>query len=307
MIRRALAALCVLGLTGCGLGAGEAREAGAELRVTRDFGHVVVASAQRDTLRDGDTVMRFLQSSAEVETSQGGRFVESIAGFASSQELGRRDWFFWVNGIEASTGAAERRLEDGDRVQWDYRRWDAAMRVPAIVGAFPEPFVSGEMGKRFPVRVECEDSEWDACNEVKERLSRAGAKPAGSKLGVVAGENVLRVIVATFDAVDEIRAARLVARGPEFSGVFARFTEDGRLDLLDERGRTVRSAPAGSGLVAATRSADEGVVWLLLGADERAVDAAVAAFDEASLRDAFAVAATPEGVVKLPVVETDGA
>src|SRR6185437_12018962 len=30
-----------------------------------------------------------------------------------------------------------------------------AVRVPAVVGAFPEPFHFGSGGKRFPVRIEC--------------------------------------------------------------------------------------------------------------------------------------------------------
>ena len=35
----------------------------------------------------------------------------------------------------------------GDRVQWDFRDWGAAMRVPAIVGAFPEPFLQRAQGR----------------------------------------------------------------------------------------------------------------------------------------------------------------
>ena len=46
------------------------------------------------------------------------------------RRAGCRDWFFFVNGVESEVGAAEYELSPGDRVQWDYRDWDTAMRVP---------------------------------------------------------------------------------------------------------------------------------------------------------------------------------
>jgi hypothetical protein len=87
------------------------------------------------------------------------------------------------------------------------------------------------------------------------------------------------------------------------SGVFARIGS--QLQLLDESGHVVRAAPPGSGLVAATSLEDQSVVWVVTGLDDAGVDAAAAAVDEQALRDAFAVAATPEGVVKLPVMDTE--
>ena len=97
--------------------------------------------------------MRFLQRYAEVDTGYGGRFVDAIEGLRSGSRRGeRRDWFYYVNGIEADAGAAEREVAGSDRVWWDYRDWGAAMRVPAVVGSFPEPFLHGSEGKRFPVR-----------------------------------------------------------------------------------------------------------------------------------------------------------
>ena len=83
--------------------------------------------------------------------------------------------------------------------------------------------------------------------------------------------------------------------------MFARFGEDGGLKLLDERGRTVRDAGTGAGLVAALIPRDDELVWVVTGGSERAVDAAASALDAATLRDAFAVAVTPSGAEKLPL------
>ena len=116
--------------------------------------------------------MRLLQRNAKVATRFGGGFVQSIDGLAGGRSAGRQlDWFYYVNGVEASRGAAATRLRGGDRVWWDRHDWSAAMRVPAVVGSFPEPFVHGIDGKRLPVRVECAAPGSAPCRQVSQRLA----------------------------------------------------------------------------------------------------------------------------------------
>ena len=54
-------------------------------------------------------------------------------------------------------GAAEYELRRATCVQWDYRNWAATMSVPGDRGRVPRAVPHGLEGKRFPVRVECED------------------------------------------------------------------------------------------------------------------------------------------------------
>ena len=294
-----------LALAGCGLGSGEERQGGAELRITRDFGQQRLAVDKVARVREGETVMRALQAGHRVETRYGGRFVQSIDGLSARGPAGGSDWFYFVNGIEAQVGAAERALAVGDVVQWDYRRWRAAMRVPAIVGAYPEPFLSGDEGKRIPVRVECEDDRARACLTVRRRLVGMGVPASSAQLGAEAGEGILRVVVARWSVARRVRAAFALEAGPRRSGVFARFTDGGlSLELLDAGARRARHAPAGTGLVAATAQAGQRPVWIVTGLEAAGVDAAAAALEPATLRDAFAVAATPQGPVRLPVGES---
>ena len=75
-----------------------------------------------------------------MKTSYGGRFVVAIDGVASAP---RRDWFYFVDGMPPSRSAVEVRLHDGDVVWWDYRSWRKPNEVPAVVGAFPQPFLRG--------------------------------------------------------------------------------------------------------------------------------------------------------------------
>jgi len=305
-LRRAVAtlALCAALAAGCGLGAGEEREGGAELRVTRDFGRSALGSARLESLREDQTVMRFLRSEFEVETRFGGRFVQSIDGLEGGGSAGMRDWFFFVNGIESGTGAAEFELSPGDRVQWDNRDWRGAMRVPAIVGAFPEPFLNGVEGERRPVRVECDEVDSAPCRDAKRALDSVGVPVSGSSLGAPGTEAVTRLVVARWPRARIVRGGSTLEEGPEQSGVFARFARDGRsLDLLDESGATARTVRPGEGtaLIAALRPRDDELLWLVTALDAEGLAAGVDALEEHLLRDAFAVAVTGRDVEKLPL------
>lgn len=301
---RALAALLLLtaALSGCGLGAGDEQEGGAELVITRDFGRERIDADRQDPLREDQTVMRLLQASHDVETRFGGRFVQAIDGTEGSSEPPRRDWFFWVNGIESSVGAAEFEVSPGDVVQWDYRAWEAAMRIPAIVGAFPEPLRSGIQGEKLPVRVECSEPRGEACEEVKDRLGDVGVTATGSPIGSPAGSEVIRVVVAPWSHARTLASIRALEDGPATSGVFARFEDGGRrLVLLDEAGEEARTAGSGSGLVAATSFAESKAVWVVTGTDDAGVLAAARALREESLEDAFAVAVSGGRALPLPL------
>jgi Domain of unknown function (DUF4430) len=307
-VRGIVALLCVAvatGAAGCGLGAGEEQEGdGVQLRVTRDFGRTELGTARLPSVREDETVMRVLRSRFEVETRFGGRFVQSIDGLEGGDAGGELDWFYFVNGIEAEVGAAEFELSPGDRVQWDRRDWGAAMRVPAIVGAFPEPFLHGLEGKRLPVRVECEDSESSACEAARDRLSAVGVSTSGASLGAPGTENVVRLVVARWPAARIVRGAAELEQGPQQSGVFARFAPDGsRLDLLDARGEPARTVRPGEGvgLVLALAPRQDELLWLVTGLDARGVSAGVRALREGRLRDAFAIAVEDGTVEKLPL------
>lgn len=296
-----LAAFAVAAV-GCGAGPGAEREgSGATLRVTRDFGAQVLSANRVERVREDQTVMRLLRSENDVKTRYGGGFVQSIDGLSGGGESGSADWFYFVNGIEAGKGAAEYELNPGDVVQWDYRNWRAAM-VRATVGAFPEPFLHGAEGRRFPTRVECEDAASRACKRVKEKLDNAGVPATGASLGATGTQQVARVVVATWPRARELPTVRALEGEPDESGVFARFRDGGRtLQLLDERGEVAATAGPDTGIVAARRPSDTEILWVLTGGDQRGVDAAVEAFDAGTLRDAFAVAATPAGPRHLPV------
>lgn len=302
-----LVAAALAALSGCGLGAGAERSgAGVDLRVTRDFGHELLFAKNDLRIREDETVMRLLKRNAEVETRFGGGFVQTIDGLSGKGAGGASDWFYFVNGIEADEGAADYELSPGDVVQWDRRNWRTA-QVRAIVGAFPQPLLDGLGGKRFPVRVECQDAESAPCRDVKQTLRDAGIPATGGSLGAPGNQNVARVVVADWTSARALPTARLVELGPRRSGVFARFADGGdTLELLGEDGAAVRSVGAGAGLVAALRPNDRELLWLVTGVDDAGVAAAAAALRPRDLRDAFAVATVGGRVAKLPLRSESG-
>ena len=300
MRRLVCIALC-LGLAGCGFGPGDTNGGSAvQLRVTRDFGQKPLASAKVEKVRQSDTVMRLLQSHAKTTTRYGGRFVQSIDGIAGSSNDGRRDWFYFVNGVEAPTGAADRTLAPGDVVQWDYRLWDASPRVPAIVGAFPEPFLHGQKGTRYPTRVECSDTT-KACDTVQTKLDDAGITAGTGSLGSEARGGLFRIEVGKWADLRRLQDVDVLEKGPSASGVYARFSANGSLELLDAAGHVARTAPPGTGLVAAIVPPDQQPLWVVTGADDAGVARAAALLARAKLRNAYAVAALPSGAVRLPL------
>jgi len=290
-----LAVVCLLAVLagGCGLGAGDEVSSDVDVRVTRDFGRTSLGHVELGRAPQGETVMRVLTRNFDVKTRYGGGFVQQIGGIAGGREGGRRvDWFYYVNGIEASTGANERRVTAGDRIWWDRHDWGAAMRIPAVVGSFPEPFLSGQNGKRLPVRLDCARGAERPCNEVATRLKNAGVTAiARSSIGVGAEDGVLRVVVGGWPEVRRDVAAQKIERGPGESGVYARLGPDGRrIVLLDDRGRPVRTLGPGSGLVAATATGDQAPTWIVTGTDDVGVAAAAAAMTEDQLSGHFALA-----------------
>jgi Domain of unknown function (DUF4430) len=304
-VSASLLALVVFGATACSINAG-AEKGAAHLLVTRDFGQRRLLRATEDPISSGETVMRLLIRNAKVKTRYGGRFVDAVNGVTSNASgASRLDWFYYVNGIEADVGAAERKVEGSDRVWWDYHDWSGVMRVPAVVGSFPEPFVHGSEGKRFPIRIDC-GREADACSRVSDKLQAAGIPPSTSSIGAPAGKDVLRLVVGKWSEVRQDGASEQIEKGPNKSGVFARFAPTGAngayaLDLLDPQTHTVSRLGPGAGLVAATRFEDQAPTWVVAGTDSAGLDRAVALVERRTLDSRFAVATNGGAPIALPV------
>lgn len=297
--------LSILALGGCAVGERGPRDPSASLIVTRDFGgerldesEVPRAVAHRDALA-------LLASTRRVER-QGPR-VLAVDGVRAGPG---QEWRPLVNGLDPALGppfAPGREpkvlgtLAPGDIVQWDLR--SAGVRAPATVGAFPEPLLGGFAGRRFPVRLECEDTASRACSIAREQLEARGVPVSIGILGTQGGPTLTRVVVARWARARQIDALLPLEGDPRRSGAYARFVGGGRgLELLDAEGRGT-PAPPGTGLVAALRPGSDAPTWAVTGVDEAGVEAAARALEERALRNRYAVAAVPTGARALPLAD----
>jgi hypothetical protein len=279
-------------LAGCGLGAGHGTS-DVSLTVTRSFGTAKMAAITQNSVPGSETVMRMLERSFRVQTRYGGGFVQAINGVAG--DSARHDWFYYVNGVEAGKGAASTTVHKGDRIWWDLHDWTVTNAVPAVVGSFPEPFLHGLAGKRLPTTLECAPDMNQACSHAAAMLHTAGIPAASQLLGSGSGNDSLSLLVGTWSELKPIIAAALVQKGPQRSGVYARFTKTDQLQLLDAQGHVARTLGSGAGLVAATRDNVSAPVWLVTGTDAAGVKAAAGALTQARLRDRFALAVQSGG------------
>jgi hypothetical protein len=129
-----------------------------------------------ETVPAGLTAMQALEKRADIAKRFGGRYVQSIEGVEGDLSK-RRDWFWFLNGIEADRSAADYRLRPGDVEWWDYRSWTGDMREPVVVGAFPEPFLHGWDGKVRPVAVRYAPGRERGAKAIGRLLQAASVEP----------------------------------------------------------------------------------------------------------------------------------
>ncbi len=289
-------------LAGCGVGLGAGRgTSDVTVTVTRGFGSSKIASITKTKVPGSETVMRMLERSFRVQTRYGGGFVESIDGQAGN--AARRDWFYYVNGIEASQGAASTGVHQGDRIWWDLHDWSATDSIPAVVGSYPEPFMRGVGGKRFPTTLECATDVAASCKRVSAALDAVGVPVASQLLGTGSGQDTLGVLVGTWSDLRGVLAGSLIEKGPQASGVYARFGGPGgrSLELLNPAGAVSRTLTGDAGLIAATAQNGSTPTWLVTGTDPAGVSAAASALTPARLRDHFALAVQGSAGFPLPL------
>ncbi|HEU5143182.1 MAG TPA: DUF4430 domain-containing protein [Solirubrobacterales bacterium] len=295
----ATALLCVaLAAAGCGLGPGE--DVGeVSLTVTRDYGAEPVLPRTTEEVSESDTVMRLLDREAEISTRYSGDFVESIEGVDADRRDGRVwDWLYYVNGVEATVGGADYELRGGEAIWWDYRDWSTALRVPAVVGSWPQPFRDGYEGEGPATALEC-FADTAFCLVVRARLLSAGAS-----LVERPGEEAIRVLAGPWSRLREDPAAAQIENGPQASGVFADLeAEQGRYVLwgLDEAGERARAFGTDAGLVAATRRGGGPPVWIVTGTGRRGLLAASRSLTSAALGGRYALAVEGAEETALPV------
>src|ERR1700741_5691 len=137
-----------ISIAGCGLGAGKSTSGVVTLTVTRGFGDAPVGAVTEKSIPGSQTVMRLLEGSFKVSTRYSGGFVEAIDGHAGRSA--HLELFYYLKRGPATLGSTGPSVRKGDRVWWGLHDWRATDSIPAVVGSFPETFVHGINGRRYP-------------------------------------------------------------------------------------------------------------------------------------------------------------
>jgi hypothetical protein len=279
-VRRAVVIACTaLVLAGCGehrLKAAPTAPAApaARMLVTAGFGGTVLRDQK---VAPGQSVMAALESIATVTTRYGGRFVQSIDGRQGS--LGQNeDWLYFVDGIEAPSGADDTRVKNHDIVWWDYRRWTQYIHVPVVVGAWPEPFVHAFAGEGVAA----------------DPPLRAALAALGARITTVGACKVLVGAETALEGRSPEWAAGM--RSPQQYGLTA-WIRRGAIEVWDAVAQQPRIVPGGRAVAAAVPSG-ACATMAVAGLDAAAAQAAATriARDPAVLAHRYAVVFSETGV-----------
>ena len=112
-----LLAILVLGCTATGDATIVSDSTSVRLVVSTGLGEQVLFD--KAVLGSGDVIM-ILSQHTEIETTYGGKFIDSINGLKT--EPGSA-WFYYVNGKLMDRGAAAYIPKNGDIIQWDFHEY----------------------------------------------------------------------------------------------------------------------------------------------------------------------------------------
>jgi hypothetical protein len=174
------------------------------------------------------------------------------------------------------------------------------MRAPAVVGSWPEPFLHDYADQSWSVGIYCGGGR-PACGEVDAVFTDLGIDTSSKAAEATGPDGEIRVLVGPWEQIAEDPTARLLAGGPDRSGVYANFAgvaPSVGLTLLDARGRVAETLGQEAGLVAALRPDDGPPTWVVTGTDAVGVAAAIDLLRVGGgeqLRNRYAVATVSNG------------
>lgn len=243
------------------------------LRVSRDFRTPPIM--EKSARCSGQSVMKLLKESAAVETAFGGEFVQSIDGMTAGKGGdSRRSWIYYVNGLIAEVGAAQRVPECGDCVVWDLHTCDGPGLVTGLIGCFPQPFPSLQKRGGAPLLVLHDAGSRDAAIALARSLERQGVKKTSvqsiAKNPIPGG--AASIVIGSWEGVIRNETLKQIYERRGAGGIFVEFNKGG-LSILSQDCAPRKFLPH-AGVILAAR-AGGAPLWIVSGTDrERTMEAA---------------------------------
>ncbi|AOY77662.1 DUF4430 domain-containing protein [Clostridium formicaceticum] len=282
------------------------------LLVTRDFGEEDIFD-EIIQLEVQTSVMDLLNQHLDIETEYGGGFVNGIngliSGYTNTAEKEKSDWFYFINGIMTSVGATEYFPTDQDSIWWDYHSWGDIPFTPAVIGAFPQPFLNGYQGKN-PGTLILAGKDCEAlADSLEGYLKQAGVEDVEVQAyqeTLAANREKMIIVLALWEELSKSSFWQGVQDHRDKTGWFAELSEEAfySLNIKGEQ-QTSYSQEVGAILSTATGMGDATPLWLLTALDmegmRNVMDVLVK--DEDKIAKKFGVLVTNSEVIGLPVQE----
>ena len=281
------------------------------LIVTRDFGNMKMFGKNVGLVKD-EVGMEVMFRNLDIKTAYGGGFVNAINGleskytFFTGSEREKLDWFYWVNGILSSVGIAEYRPQPGDVIWWDYHNWSTTMFIPAVIGAYPQPFKNGFWGKNPGTVIMYTESFQEGAQKLKESLLYKGVKAvdiAPYDPLVLESPNKYYILLGTWEELsvssDLLQKMNLKNK---LTGVYIQF-KDGNLHALNFKGNTVKKHEQAGAIYAYAAGINSlKPLWLVTGTDSGGVEMALNVLLEnpSSIMQYFEAVVSKGGVENVP-------
>ncbi|RKD21439.1 protein of unknown function [Caminicella sporogenes DSM 14501] len=302
--------LISLVISGCGSKNGSSLNGQAVLVVTKNYGKDVIFD-KKVKIDKNYTVMDILEENLQVGTKWGGDFVSEINGIKSDNggvSGKRQDWFYFVNGVCADTGASEYEVKSQDIVWWDYHPWENMNSAnSAVIGCFPEPFIHGYRNKPNKVIIMASTDNLDLANSLKDSILSKGAENIEVKK---LDENLIKdrlgptIVIGQWDEIKKLNYINNLNEEYKKSGINVHF-KDEKIELLKYDGTAVKKIKENAGVITAVGEGlgDDKPLWLIVGIDSKGLDKAVNLLvnNPEKIKNMYSAVVTSEEIISLPI------
>jgi hypothetical protein len=248
-----------------------------QLWVTEDFSGKPVVS--RNVAFTNESVMDVLRKNADLETAFGGGFVTQINGVGGKEnENERKNWFYYVNGNLARVGALAYFPDQNDNVWWDFHDWDDTAHIPSVIGAYPQPFLSGYDHIVPPTAIFFTTALADESQKLSEDLINRGVAHILVREypgNIDAYKDHYRVLIGQWKDIRNDPRLKDMIKNSRKTGLFVQMRDD-QFAVLDIHGNQARTF-ARAGVLVSLGSAFqiEPALWLITGTDNKEVQKVV--------------------------------
>jgi hypothetical protein len=208
----------------------------------------------------------------KVEASFGGGFVMRLNGLPQKQ-ASDHSWFYYVNGVLADKGARSYLLRGGEHVWWDYHQWGHGKFIPAVIGAFPQPFINRGRDLESGTVVCAPRALSTNAGKLAQSIKQQGGANVSVELGscqALEQDEMLVILAGAWSYVSKHRLVEKFYSSAGKTGFRVQFSAEG-VPYLEKQNKIDKLGEGASAIFAVGGAYTSRPLWLISGASDRAV------------------------------------